>query len=322
MSHVTVTQRYTIEVMLTIGCTKTEIAEAIGKDKSTIGREIKRNCDLRNGSYTCNLAQRKSESRQKEKTRYVKFTEEVQVFVETKIRKNWSPEQISNCPEIIPIGKVSHETIYKHIIQDKKEGGDLYKHCRRKKSYKKRFKTEETRGKIKDKKSITERPPIVDKKTRVGDFEVDLIMGANHKGAMITMNDRKTGYAFIRLVKSKDSKLVADKIIKALKPYRGILKTITSDNGKEFADFKKIEKALNIRFYFAEPYSSWQRGANENFNGLVRQYYPKKTNFEQLSQSEINRIEKELNQRPRKRLEYRTPKEEFIFLTKKVAFAA
>ena len=307
--------------MLSIGIPQIEIAKAIGKHKSVISREIKRNCDQRSGLYKSDLAQRKYESRNQEKNKSVRFTDEVKEFVETHLKLKWSPEQISNCREIIPIGKISHERIYQHIVQDQKAGGKLYEHRRRRKKYKKRLKIEETRGKIKDKKSITERPSIVDKKLRRGDLEVDLVMGANHKGALITIVDRKTGIAFIRLVKSKDSKQVSRAIINALRRYKGIIKTITSDNGKEFADFKTIEKELGIKFYFADPYSSWQRGANENFNGLVRQYYPKKTNFELLTKKEVKKVEKEINERPRKRLGYRTPIEKFYLLTK-VAFAA
>ena len=146
-------------------------------------------------------------------------------------------------------------------------------------------------------------------------------MGSNHKGALVTINDRKSGYAKIKRVKSKDSKKVAKGIFQALMPYKNHLHTITSDNGKEFSEHQYISEKLGIEFYFAEPYSSWQRGANENLNGLIRQYFPKKTSFEEMSWREIKKVENELNKRPRKRLNYKTPKEEFNLLTK-VAFAA
>jgi transposase, IS30 family len=216
---------------------------------------------------------------------------------------------------------VSHERIYQFIKKDKDNGGDLYKNMRRKKKYGNRIKVKDRRGKIEDQTSIKERPVIVDEKIRFGDFEVDLILGKNHKGALITMNDRKTGYAKIKLVKSKNAKQIAKAIVKTLEPFKHLLHTITSDNGKEFAEHKYISQKLGINFYFAEPYSSWQRGANENFNGLVRQYFPKKTNFEDLTWQEVRFVEKQLNQRPRKRLEYSTPEEEINLLTK-VAFAA
>ena len=321
MSHVTEGQRYTIEKMLEQGYTQKLIAEVIGKDKSVVSREIKRNRDQRNGNYRSDLAQRKYESRKQEKPKSIRFTQEVKAHVEAKLNEQWSPEQISSTMTQVCGHKVSHERIYQYIIEDKKKGGELHKNLRRRKKYRKRTGAKDHRGKIKDQKSIKDRPVAVEEKTRIGDFEVDLVMGANHKGALVTINDRKTGFAKIKLVKSKDSKVVAKAIVAALKPYKNHIHTVTSDNGKEFAEHKYISEKLGIDFYFAEPYSSWQRGANENLNGLIRQYFPKKTSFEQLSWREIKQVENALNSRPRKRLKYKTPKDEFNSITK-VAFAA
>lgn len=321
MSQVTFEQRYTIGVMLQQNFKQIDIAKAIGKDKSVVSREIKRNCDNRNGEYRSDLAQRKRDSRQKERIRYRKLDETMSEFINEKLAEKWSPEQISNRCKKDNIDMVSHERIYQYIIADKDEGGELYKQKRRKKKYASRLKNKECRGKIKGQTSITERPKIVEEKTRFGDLEVDLIIGENHKGALITINDRRTGYAKIKLMKTKNAKQIAKAIIKELQPLKKYIHTITSDNGKEFAEHAYISKKLGIDYYFAEPYSSWQRGANENFNGLVRQYYPKKTNFEQLTWREIKDVEKQLNQRPRKRLGFNTPLEEINLLTK-VAFAA
>lgn len=321
MSHVTERQRYTIEMMLGQGYRQKDIVLVIGKDKSVVSREIKRNKDQRNGKYRGDLAQRKYESRKQEKPKAIKFTERVKKHVETKLDKKWSPEQISSTMADACGQKVSHERIYQHIIEDKKKGGMLYKTLRRRKKYRKRIGSVDRRGRIRNQKSIKERPEEVEAKARIGDFEVDLVMGANHKGALLRINDRKTGYAKIRLLKSKDSKQVAKAIVKALKPYKKHLHTITSDNGKEFSDHQYISGKLGIEFYFAEPYSSWQRGANENLNGLIRQYFPKKTSFEDLSWREVKKVENELNKRPRKRILYKTPEEEFNLSTK-VAFAA
>jgi transposase, IS30 family len=321
MSHVTVEQRYTIGVMLQQNYKQIDIANAIGKDKSVVSREIKRNCDNRNGEYRSNLAQRKRDSRQKERKRSKKLTDEVAIIIKEKLEEKWSPEQITNRCKQQGIDMVSHESIYQFIKEDKDQGGVLHKNMRRKKKYRNRIKIKESRGKIKDQKSIKERPLVVDEKTRFGDLEIDLIIGENHKGALITMNDRKSGYAKIKLIKSKNAKQVARAIVKELKPLKQYLHTITSDNGKEFAEHKYISEKLGIDYYFAEPYSSWQRGANENFNGLVRQYFPKKTSFEELTWREVKNVERKLNQRPRKRLGFNTPEEEIYLLTK-VAFVA
>lgn len=319
MSHVTCEQRYTIEVMLKQGYLQKEIALAIGKCKSVISREIRRNCDARSGEYRSDLARRKCNDRHKSKTKHIRFTPEVKKYVEAKLKQEWSPEQISKTANTKNIDMVSHERIYQHILDDQKRGGDLYKKKRRQKKYRKRLKIKDRRGQIKNAVNISKRPKVVESRDRVGDLEVDLVVGANHKGAVVTINDRKTGYAKVRHVKSKNSKKVAQAIIRALTPIKEVCYTITSDNGKEFADHELISKALDVDFYFADPYSSWQRGANENYNGLLRQYFPKKTSFENLSYHAVRRAEKRLNNRPRKRLGFQTPEYLFNQLTK-VAF--
>ena len=321
MGHVTELQRYTIEVMLKQEYKQKEIALAIDKCPSVVSREIKRNKDLRSGEYRSKLAQRKSSERLKTKNKRNRFTPELKRYVKQKLSIQWSPEQISNSHFDDDIEMVSHETIYQYIITDKKQGGELYKNLRRKKKYRKRIGNQDNRGKIKDAVNIKERPRQVEEKTRVGDFEVDLVIGANHKTALLTINERKTGYTKVRKVKSKNAKEIAKKIVQVLSPFKDICKTITSDNGKEFADHKYVSEKLGIDFYFADPYCSWQRGANENYNGLLRQYFPKKTNFNNISWQEIRKVERLLNNRPRKRLKYKSPVNTINSLTK-VAFAA
>ena len=321
MCHVTVSQRYTIAVMLKQGYKQKEIALSIDKDKSIVSREISRNKDKRSGEYRSDLAQAKYERRLKTKRKQIRFTAEVQKYVEAKLSIQWSPEQISNTPNEEGLELVSHETIYQHIIKDKKKGGELYKNLRRKKKYRNRIGSQDNRGKIKNAVNIKERPKQVDDKSRIGDFEVDLVIGANHKSALLTINERKTGYTKVRKVKSKNATEIAKKIVQVLLPFKDICKTITADNGKEFAGHEYVSKKLGIDFYFADPYSSWQRGANENYNGLLRQYFPKKTNLSDISWQEVKSVERLLNNRPRKRLGYKTPVEVINSLTK-VAFAA
>lgn len=330
MSQLTKAQRYTISVMRKRNFSMGEIAAVIGKHKSTISRELRRNCDRRSGRYDADLAQRKCERRQKGKPHRVRFTEEVRLRVEAMLREDYSPEQIVGRCKLEGLECVSVETIYQYVWGDKRRGGDLHTHLRRKgRKYRKRGAKKDSRGVIRDRVSIDERPKVVDDKSRFGDLEIDLIMGANHRRALLSANDRASGISWIALLEGKDSKALADKAAEMLMPFKGLLHTITSDNGKEFAEHKAIAKSLAVDYYFAHPYHSWERGANENMNGLIRQYLPKGTSFDGLDDNEIKRIRDKLNNRPRKKLGYLTPIEYFfanfapelnLSLTQKVAF--
>lgn len=293
-----------------------EIAEAIGKDKSVISRELKRNSDGRSGVYNEDLAQRKSQLRHKTKLKKRKFTPAVQSRIEDLLREDYSPEQIVGV--LIKQGEdsVSHERIYQHIWQDKKNKGDLYKHLRTQgKRYRKRGAWKDKRGILSNKVNIAQRPPIVEEKQRFGDLEIDTIIGKNHQGAIVTINDRATGMLKMKKVPKKAA-LVKDAAIELLKEWKPLLFTITSDNGKEFAQHQLIAQELDINFFFANPYHSWERGANENLNGLIRQYIPKKSDFELISDEFIQEIQDKLNNRPRKRLNFESP----ISVFNKVAF--
>ena len=330
MSQLTKAQRYTISVMRKRNFSMGEIAAVIGKHKSTISRELRRNCDGRSGRYDADLAQRKCEKRQKGKPHRVRFTEEVRLRVEAMLREDYSPEQVVGRCRLEGLECVSVETIYQYVWGDKRRGGDLHTHLRRKgRKYRKRGAKKDSRGVIRDRVSIDERPKVVDDKSRFGDLEIDLIMGANHRRALLSANDRASGISWIALLEGKDSKALADKAAEMLMPFKGLLHTVTSDNGKEFAEHKAIAKSLAVDYYFAHPYHSWERGANENMNGLIRQYLPKGTPFDGLDDNEIKRIRDKLNNRPRKKLGFLTPIEYFfanfapelnLSLTQKVAF--
>lgn len=209
--------------------------------------------------------------------------------------------------------------------QDKKQGGLLYKHLRTQgKRYRNRGACKDKRGQITGRIGIEHRPKEVEDKMRLGDVEIDLIIGKRHKQALLTMNDRATGVVKIRKIESKASVHVEKEVIRSLKVWQPFLYTITSDNGKEFANHTATAKALEIDYYFARPYHSWERGANENLNGLIKQYCPKKSSFENLTQEQIQVVEAKLNNRPRKRFGYLTPKEVYLQTIKnkgrKVAF--
>ena len=323
MKHLTVEQRYTISVMNKQGYKQKDIAFAIEKDKSVVNRELKRNCDKRSGSYNNDLAQRKYDQRQKDKPKHLKFTRDVENFVESLLVQDYSPEQIAGRAKLEGINCVSHERIYQHIWQDKKQGGKLHLHLRRKgRKYRKRGAAKDTRGIIRDRVDISQRPAIVDQKQRLGDLEIDTVIGQNHKGALLTINDRVSNIVWIAKLSGKNAEELAQKAIEVLYPYKELAHTITGDNGKEFAEHKTISQGLDIDFYFARPYHSWERGANENTNGLIRQYFTKGSSFENITDKDVANVQGILNNRPRKKLGFLTPNE-FLSLklsNQKVAF--
>lgn len=310
--HITEKQRYAISKMLQIPMSKKDIAEAIGIDRSNIYREINRNCDSRSGIYNPDLAQRKADKRKVEKRRKEMFTQDMKKRVKKLLRKDLSPEQIVGRSQLENIDMVSHETIYCWIWNDKRQGGDLHKYLRRQgRKYSKRGSKNAGRGFIPNRVDIDERPSIVDKKERFGDLEIDTIIGKNHKGAILTINDRVTSRVWIRKLSGKEAIPVAKITVWALRKVKHLIHTITADNGKEFAKHEDIAQKLDINFYFCKPYHSWERGANENTNGLIRQYIPKGTDFSEVTNKRIKWIENNLNNRPSKRLGYLTPNEKF-----------
>lgn len=323
MSHLTLEQRYTIDRMIQKGYKQVEIARCIGKDKSVVSRELKRNCDLRSGKYNSELAQRKCEQRHKKKPKNRRFTKAMQERVETLIKEDFSPEQVHGWLISQGIDCVSHERIYQHIWQEKKKGGMLYIHLRsRGKRYRKRGDLKDKRGMIQGRVSIEKRPVIVEERTRFGDLEVDLVIGKNHQQALLTINDRASGVLKMRKVDSKESIVVTRAIIEELEDWIPYIKTITADNGKEFAGHLEVSEQLGVDYYFARPYHSWERGSNENLNGLIRQYFKKSTDFKKLTHNQIKEIERKINNRPRKRFNFKKPifvMNELLF-NQKVAF--
>lgn len=312
MSQLTLGQRYEIAALRTQGFSITAIGTIINKDKSVISRELARNSDKRNNLYKAELAQAKTDKRHSSKAKKIYFTKEIEERVIKYLIDDFSPEQIVGYLTDNKIKCVSIESIYQFIWNEKKQGGLLYKHLRRKgKRYAKRGNLKGNRGIIKDRIDIDKRPKIVETKQRFGDLEIDLVIGKNHKGALITINDRATGMLKMAKIKSKEATIVEAKTIEMLQDWKPALHTITSDNGKEFAHHKIIAQELEIKYYFAKPYHSWERGANENLNGLIRQYFPKKYNFDLITNENVIEIQNKLNNRPRKRFGYKSPIEIF-----------
>lgn len=245
--HITEKQRYAISKMLQVPMSKKDIAEAIGVDRSNIYREIKRNCDSRSGKYNPDLAQRKADKRKVEKKRKEVFTQAMKKRVKKLLRKDLSPEQIVGRSQVENIAMVSHETIYCWIWQDKRQGGDLHKSLRRQgRKYSKRGSKNAGRGFIPNRVEIDQRPSIVEQKERFGDLEIDTIIGKNHKGAILTINDRATSRVWIRKLSGKEAIPVAKITVWALRKVKNLIHTITADNGKEFAKHEDIAQKLDI----------------------------------------------------------------------------
>jgi IS30 family transposase len=323
MSHLTTEQRYTISSMKQQGFNQTEIAKIINKDKSVVCRELKRNCDSRSGAYKYELAQKKCAERHKNKPKKIKLTANIKSYIENSLEQKLSPEQIAGVASKSEIECVSHERIYQYIWHNKKQGGKLYEHLRTNgKRYRKRGSAKDRRGIITGRVDISQRPKIVEQRLRFGDLEIDTIIGKNHHGAIVTVNDRTTGMLKMKKLESKDATILANETIKLLAAWQPYLKTITADNGKEFAAHKTISEQLIIDFFFAQPYHSWERGSNENLNGLIRQYIPKKTDFDNITDEYVTFVENQLNNRPRKRFKYESPNTIFnqFINTEKVAF--
>lgn len=313
MGHLTQEQRYTIEVLRKNNYTLKEIGAIIGKDKSVICRELKRNSDNRNGVYRSDLAERKCKKRHREKPKIQRFTMVIKEHIDTWLKEDYSPEQIVGLAKIERVSCVSIERIYQYVWKDKKDGGELYTHLRsNRKTYRKRGASKDKRGQIFGRIGIEKRPVEVDQKQRIGDTEVDLIIGKDHKGALVTINDSACGLLKMRKSNSKEASEIEKIVIKSLEPWKPFMHTMTSDNGKEFANHLNISKALEIKYYFARPYHSWERGANENLNGLLRQYFPKGTDFNLITDEQVKIVEEKLNNRPRKRFGYLTPNQVYL----------
>jgi len=300
-------ERYQIKVLLDIGHSQTEVAQQLEVNKSTISREVRRNRGQR--GYHPKQAHEMALRRRRKKAQ-TKISPETWVLVEAKISEDWSPEQVSGRLKKEGIA-ISHEHIYQYIYADKRAGGALWTHLRCQKKRRKRYGKHDRRGKIPNRKSIEERPEIVEQRTRLGDWEVDLVLGKDQQGVIVTLTERKSRFTLLGSVPSKQSDLVAQIVIALLK-WVAPLESITADNGKEFAAHLEISQALCVDFYFAHPYASWERGTNENTNGLIRQYLPKKRSLKNVSFEEETTIMDRINLRPRKCLDFRSPFEVFF----------
>jgi len=304
--QLTYEQRCQLEVLKKSGMSQQSIAAVVGTDQSTISRELRRNRGQR--VYRHKKAQRLATERRASAAKSVKMTPNMVQQVEQKLREKWSPEQISGWLATELGESLSHERIDLHIWSDKSAGGDLYTHLRRSgKAYQKRRDGNRPQGRIRNRVGIEARPSVVDEKSCVGDWEIDTVIGKGHRGALVTLVKRATQFTLVARVANKSASAVTAATIELLRPYKKVLHTITADNGKAFAYHEQLTAELGAALYFARPYHSWERGLNENTNGLLRQYWPKCTDFTKVSTREVANNVCQLSRRPRKTLGFKTP---------------
>ena len=310
--QITSEERYMISALRQQGLNQSAVARALGRHRSSISREIRRNRSAWDRAYRPFVASHRAKARRSRSRRNSHFTIDDFRIVKRYLRKKWSPEQIASRLRQDGALSISHETIYLHIWNDKAAGGNLYKHLRcATKKRRKRHNSYDSRGRLAGKRHISERPLSIEKRAAIGHWEIDTVVGANSKDCVATLVERKTGFAMLGKLADRSKRGMSRRATMLIRREPAQFKTITADNGTEFHDYESVEDATGVTFYFATPYHSWERGSNENLNGLLRQYLPKRTNLAGLSQRHCDAIARSLNTRPRKRLGYRTPEECF-----------
>ena len=309
--HLTYGSRCQIYALKKSGLSIRGVSRALEVSASTVSRELRRNGGRR--GYRMKQAQRFSEVRRRQaSSRPRKLTEGLWSRIEERLRRQWSPEQIAGRLRLQGGPSVGKTWIYRQVWEDRSAGGTLYRNLRRRgKKANRRGRSGAGRGVIPGRVDIAQRPAAVESKRRVGDWELDTIIGARHRGALVSMVDRCSKFTFLQRVSGKTSLAVGGAVLACLRPVSALAHTLTADNGKEFAGHREVAAGLSAGFYFARPYHSWERGLNEHTNGLVRQYLPKATDFIDLHDARVRQVQDLLNGRPRRVLGYRTPAEVF-----------
>ena len=308
-------QRYHIWALKKTGLSRTDIATEIGVHKSTITREMQRNSGQR--GYRPKQAHALAQSRKLDRARTPRIAAETWETVETHLRQEWSPEQIAGWLHRQykgREGRVSHERIYQYVYDDKWAGGTLFQHLRCHKQRRKRYGSYDRRGQLANRRCISERPALVQQRSRLGDWEADTIVGKGRQQALVSLTERKSKLTLLAKVEHATAEAVGEAMARLLEPLAPHVHTITSDNGREFARHQHIASTLKADFYFAHPYASWERGLNENTNGLVRQYFPKGSDFTTITDEALDTVMQRLNHRPRKTLGFSTPHQVFYEL--------
>lgn len=312
-AQITLEERYAINVMRKQRFSIRAIARELGRAPSTVSRELSRN-RRPTGRYNPDVADSYATARRRRSRRNTHFSADEWLLVEHLVALDWSPEQVSGWLRLHGILSISYETIYLMVFRDKKAGGDLWTHLRQAtKKRRKRYRSHDSRGRLAGKRHISERPAEVENRAVPGHWEIDTIKGDSQAlHSAVTMVERMTGFAVLGKLNRHCAAECSARVVEMVSHHRGRVATITADNGSEFHSYKEIEAATGTLFYFATPHHSWERGTNENTNGLLRQYLPKRTSMAHVTQADLDAIAFKLNTRPRKRLGYRTPEECYV----------
>lgn len=313
--QITSGERYTLSALRKQGFSQAAIAQHMGRHPSTISRELKRNSARFDGCYRPSIACERTSGRRSRSRRNSRFTRADLELVEILLKEKFSPEQVAAYLRQVGLLQISHETIYKHVWRDKKNDGALWTHLRcSPKKNRKRYGTYERRGRLEGKKMISDRPASVETREEPGHWEMDTVMGSHaSQHCILSLVERHSGYVIIGKLRDRTKQAVTTRTIQLIKRHASLFKTITADNGTEFHDYKKIERATGVPIYFAHPYHAWERGTNENTNGLIRQYLPKRASMKGVTQHRCNAIALALNIRPRKRHGFKSPAEKLLY---------
>jgi IS30 family transposase len=304
-------ERYMLAALRRQGLNQSRIARSPGRHRSTVCREVRRNSTRSDGRYRAFTAQERTDGRRSRPRRNRRFTARDFALIDELLCRRWSPEQVAGHLARSGPLSISHETIYRHVWRDEREGGALYTHLRGAgKRRRKRYGAYDSRGRLAGKRMISGRPPEVEIRSRVGHWEADTVAGTGSKDCVVTLVERKTGPVLVGELADRTAESLSRRVTRLIGG-AGRVETVTADDGAEFHDYKRVERLTGAAFYFARPYHSWERGSNENADGLVRQYLPKGVSMAGLSQHRCNAIAGKLNTRPRKRLGFRTPPECF-----------
>lgn len=309
--QITSGERYMISALRKQGGTVGEVARQLQRHRSTIGRELRRNA-CRHGWYRPSVAIERTSGRRSRSRRNRRFSSGDLARVEALLAEKWSPEQIAGYLRRVRALHISHETIYRHVWRDRREGGTLYTHLRGARTQRrKRYGQYDSRGRLAGKRPLSERPLDCEGRRRIGHWEIDTVLGAGSRHCVLTLVDRKSGYLLLGKLTARTTDTTTTRTVQLVQRHRRRFRTITADNGTEFHDSRTIERTTGVPFYFATPHHAWERGTSENTNGLLRQYLPKGRNLARVTQADCERIAHQLNRRPRKRLGFHTPEECF-----------